>query len=190
MLSNESTFFYSHIFAAMPDFIETDRLILRRFTLDDAEAAFEMNSDPEVMKYVPGGISKSVEEVRESIQKNTLDDYEKYGFGRSAIILKATNEFVGFTGLKNDLDLGGVDLGYRLIRRFWGKGIATESARPFINIAFNEMNLKTVLGGAMPENIASVTILKKMGMTYRYSQVFEGLNFDIFAIDNPGIQSV
>ena len=188
--SFESCFFYSYTFVGMYDTIETERLILRKFTLDDAEAAFEMNNDPEVMKYIPGEISKSVEDVRENIRKNTIEDYEKYGFGRSAIILKETNEFIGFTGLKNDLDIGGVDLGYRLIRRFWGKGYATESARPFIKIAFEDLAVKTLWGGAMAENLASISILKKMGMSYRHTEVFEGLNFDMYAIDDQKYNTI
>ena len=65
--------------------IETDRLILRRITLDDVDAAWEMNSDPEVTRYIIGEGKPSRERVRELIEKNTLADYEKYGYGRSTI---------------------------------------------------------------------------------------------------------
>lgn len=165
--------------------IETDRLILRKFTLDDAVAAYEMNSDPEVTKYLPMEKSKTVADIRASIQKNTLDDYEKHGFGRMAVTLKETGEFMGFNGLKYEDDFGGVDIGFRFLRKFWGKGYATESALPFIKIAFEDLKQPTIWGGAMPDNSGSINVLTKLGLDYRKDMIFDGQLFKVYGLDNP-----
>ncbi|MFT4602627.1 MAG: ribosomal-protein-alanine N-acetyltransferase [Arenicella sp.] len=167
------------------DYIETERLIMRRFTLDDAEAAFEMNADPEVIKFIPMETATNLEKVRVSIAKNTIADYEKYGFGRLAVTLKETGEFMGFSGLKNDLTIGGVDIGFRLKRKFWGQGYGTESVMPFIDVAFKQLKLKEIIGAAMKDNHGSVAILKKMGLTFTHSELFEGYPFDVYALKNP-----
>ena len=154
--------------------IETDRLILRRFTLEDAESALAMNSDPEVTRYLPMEKAITLESIRESIKKNTLADYEKHGFGRMAVTLKETGEFIGFNGLKYEKDFGGVDIGFRFLREHWGKGYATESAIPFIKIAFDVLDQPTIWGGAMPENTGSINVLTKLGLNYRKDLIIEG----------------
>jgi ribosomal-protein-alanine N-acetyltransferase len=169
----------------MMNTIETERLILRKFTIEDAQDAFEMNSDPEVLKYIPADPAKSVEETRELIKRTTLADYKTHGFGRHAIVLKSTGKLIGFTGLKQEDNIDGVELGYRLNRSFWGQGLGFEAAEPFIKIAFEEMNTPILYGSAMKENVASIKILKRLGMTFRREELFMGENFDILAIDNP-----
>jgi [ribosomal protein S5]-alanine N-acetyltransferase len=146
--------------------IETQRLILRPFTLDDAEASFEMNTDPEVMRFLGGVTATSVDEVREMMNQTTLADYRKYGFGRHAVIHKETNEFMGFTGLKYIIELDEVDIGYRLIPKFWRQGYGYESALPCIDFAFNDLGLDRIIALAKPDNIASTTLMKKLGLTY------------------------
>ena len=146
--------------------IETERLILRRFTLDDVNAAWEMNRDPEVTKFILGEGPPSRERVRELIEKNTLADYEKYGYGRMAIVHKADNCFIGFTGLKYLDDMQEVDVGYRLIRKYWGRGLATEATRPTVDIGFNDLKLDRVIAMALPDNAASVRVMQKLGMTF------------------------
>ena len=154
--------------------IETDRLILRKFTLEDAEEAFHMNNDPEVMKYIIGERFKSVDEVKEMIKKNVFGDYEKHGYGRMAITLKPSNKFIGFTGLKYNDDFKEVDLGYRLMRKYWGKGIATESSLPFMNYGFNQLGLKRIVALAFEGNIGSIKIMKKVGMIFEKYMVIDG----------------
>ena len=166
-------------------YIETDRLIMRKFTLDDAEDALKMNSEPEVTKYIPFESAKTLEKVKESIENNTLADYDKFGFGRLAVTLKETGEFMGFSGLKNDPSLKAVDIGFRFSSRFWGQGYGTESAMPFLDVAFKELELPELVGAAMKDNLGSIAILKKMGLTFRNTELFEGYPFDVYALQNP-----
>lgn len=163
--------------------IETERLILRPFTLDDAETSFIMNTDPEVMRYLGGVDVTSVEEVREIMEKTTLADYEKYGFGRHAVIHKETNEFMGFTGLKYIIELDEVDIGYRLIPKFWRQGYGYESALPCVDFAFNDLGLDRIIALANPENIASITLMKKLGLTYEKVVHIYGDNAVYYALN-------
>jgi len=105
--------------------IETERLILRESVVDDAPDLFEMNSDPLVLKYTGDAAFTSVEETEDLIRN--YKDYKKYGYGRWTTIVKATNEVIGFCGLKYLEDIHETDLGYRWKRNHWGRGYATEA---------------------------------------------------------------
>lgn len=150
----------------MKKIIETPRLILRPFTEDDAPASFVMNSDPEVMRYLGGVSVTSVEDVREMLKQSTLADYDKHGFGRHAVIHKETNEFMGFAGLKYIEELDEVDLGYRLITKFWRQGYGYEASLPCLDFAFNELGLDRIIAMANPNNFASISLMKKLGFSY------------------------
>ena len=157
--------------------IETERLILRKFTLEDAEQSFKMATDPAVMKYIVGERYTSVDQVREMIKKNVFGDYEKYGFGRMAITLKPANELIGFSGLKYNDDFEEVDIGYRLMKKYWGQGIATEASRPFMDIGFRELKLKRIVALAFEENTGSIKVMNKLGMHFEKYMNVEGHEF-------------
>ncbi len=149
--------------------IETDRLVMRAFTEGDAHGIFELDSDPEVHKYLGNKPIKTIEEAQ-SIIRYILDQYEKYSLGRLAIIDKNTNEFVGWSGLKYETEVRKempyYDIGYRLKRKFWGCGIATETAMASMKYGFNTLKLNDIYGGADIDNIASNKILKKIGLQW------------------------
>ena len=150
--------------------IETSRLILRPFTIDDIEPYYLINLDPEVSRYTGDGGVKSKEEIHEIIVKNIFGDYERFGFGRFAVDLKATGELIGFSGLKFMTNYDKIDLGYRFGKAFWGKGIATESGRASLEFGFNEIGLETIYGFILPENKASERVLHKL--SFRYLRTF------------------
>ena len=108
--------------------LETDRLLLREFVEDDAESFFKLNTDPEVMRFVPDKPLLNVEQARQTLIDHPIADYRRYGFGRGACILKSTGEQIGFAGLKYLDELGEVDVAYRLLPAHWGQGLATEVA--------------------------------------------------------------
>lgn len=148
--------------------LETPRLILRAMCLDDAEGMFDLDSRSEVAKYLLTPPLTAIEQSREII-RYVLRQYEEHGIGRFAVEWKATGEFVGWAGLKflTEPINGHVnchDLGYRLLPKFWGMGIATEASRASLDLAFNQMGLQKVYAGALPENVASCTVLQKIGM--------------------------
>ena len=154
--------------------IETERLTLRRHTIDDVEGAYQVNLDPKVSKYTGDGGVKTREEIRHILQTTSLADYEKYGFGRMAVIYKPENKYIGFCGLKYLEDLKTVDIGYRFASDYWGKGIATESARPFIKYGFETLKLPEIIGLVMPENKASSNVLIKLGLQFVETFDYDG----------------
>jgi RimJ/RimL family protein N-acetyltransferase len=98
--------------------LETDRLLVREFVESDAEALFQLNSDPQVLRFVPDKQLRSVEQARQMLLDHPIADYRKYGFGRGACILKSSGEQIGFAGLKYLKELDEVDVAYRLIRAY------------------------------------------------------------------------
>ena len=146
--------------------IETERLILRQYTEDDAPAFFALNSDPEVMRYVPDELMVNVDQAREILRSHPMVDYRERGFGRWACILKASGEYIGFCGLKYLKEIDDVDLGFRFIPSQWGKGLATEAALASVHYGFDELKLDHIVGLAELENRASIRVLEKVGMQF------------------------
>lgn len=155
-------------------YIETDRLILREIEDSDLQGIFELDSDYEVHKYLGEKPIKSLQESKDIINY-IKNQYKNEGIGRWAVIDKHTNEFIGWSGLKYEREVRDemdyYDLGYRLRRKFWGKGIATESALAALNYGFEELKLKEIYGGAHVDNIASNKVLQKLG--FQLIEVFE-----------------
>ena len=145
---------------------ETDRLLVRQYVEEDGEAFFRLNTDPQVLRYVPDQALQSVEQARQLLIDHPIADYRKHGFGRGACILKSTGEQIGFAGLKFLDELGEVDVAYRLLPAYWGQGLATEAARASVRYGFAELGLRRIVGLVMPENIASARVLEKAGLRY------------------------
>ncbi len=147
----------------MNTIIETPRLRLREFHISDAPALYELNSDPEVMRYTGDKPFSSISEAKTFVQN--YDAYEKYGFGRWAVISKASGRLVGWCGLKrNEKDL--IDIGFRFFREEWNKGYATESATATLRYGFEKLGLQRIIGRAARENTASLRVLEKLGMEF------------------------
>ncbi len=92
--------------------LETDRLLLREYVEEDAEAFLKLNPDREVLRFVPDKALLNVEQARQILIDHPIADYRKWGFGRGACILKSTGEQIGFAGLKYLEELGAVDVAY------------------------------------------------------------------------------
>ena len=115
----------------MLTFLETERLLLRQFTPDDAEILVELDSDPRVMRYITGGIPTSRGEIEGDFLRH-LDYYRRFpGYGFWAALEKTTGEFLGWFHFRPGPDdpQDQPELGYRLRRAAWGKGLATEGSR-------------------------------------------------------------
>lgn len=162
------------ITGTMKSLIETDRLLLREITLDDAEDLFKLHSNAEVQKYTGEPVVESIEEIEKAIQ-GRISDYEQYGFGRWATFLKHEMQFVGWAGLAYLPEFDEIDLGYRFLPEFWGKGIATEASQAILTYGFDTLDLSKIIAIAMKENTASISVMEKVGM-----------EFDKFAPYEPG----
>lgn len=158
--------------------LETERLIMRPFEVQDAPLIFELNSDPDVTRYVGADGYDTIEKVEDFIRG--YDQYEKYQMGRLNMFLKATGEYIGWSGLKYREGL--VDLGYRLMKKHWGKGYATESARASLDYGFRVLGLDKIIATAVPANTASVNVFKKLGMRYTNNSELDGLPVVVYEI--------
>jgi ribosomal-protein-alanine N-acetyltransferase len=144
----------------------TERLELCQFTQKDTRGFFEMNNDPEVIKYTGDHAFASVQETTTFIQN--YDHYQKYGYGRWSVYKRSSGQYLGFCGLKYTPEKQETDLGFRLIRQYWNKGFATEAASLALELGFGQYGLKKIVGRAMVENMASIRVLEKLGMQKKF----------------------
>ncbi|MGZ3898748.1 MAG: GNAT family N-acetyltransferase [Bacteroidia bacterium] len=162
--------------------IETQRLLLRELTADDAEQAYFLNLDPEVIRYTGDEPFKNIEEAKKFL--TNYNSYQKYGFGRWGVIEKNTNEFLGWCGLKYIEDQDLHDIGFRFFKKHWGKGYATESASTCIKTGFEKFNLPFIIGRAAKANSASINVLKKIGLNYLKDDECHGGEAAVYIISN------
>ena len=166
--------------------VETDRFFLRDIEESDRDGIFALDSDPEVHKYLgtqpitsPGQALDIIRYIRKQYVEN--------GIGRWAIVDKESNDFVGWTGLKYEQQVRAefdyYDIGYRLRRKYWGRGIATETALESLKYGFETMKLAEICGAADVVHLASKQILQKIGLKFSEQFEFEGVLANFYKID-------
>ncbi len=150
----------------MPHYLETDRLILRRFTADDLDDLYELDADPEVTRFINGGRPTPLEEIRDELLPRFIAQYEQSpGYGRWAAIEKDGGTFLGWFALTADpAEPGTAELGYRLRRSAWGRGYATEGARALVDKGFTELGMRRVTANTMTVNTGSRRVMEKTGL--------------------------
>lgn len=171
--------------------IETERLILRELRISDLDGMFELDSNPEVHKYLGNKPAKTIDESK-VILESVITQYKERGIGRWAVINKDTNEFMGWSGIRlnTEHNMNGFtkyyDVGYRFIERYWGHGYATESGKAAIEYAFNTMKLPVLYATTHMENRASHNALLKLGLSYVEDFYFdyEKMNLRWYKIEN------
>lgn len=160
-----------------PFFLESKRLILREFHLDDAGTFYLLNNNKEVMRYTGDRPFKNIEDAQELIK--TYPNYKRDGYGRWTVIEKSSNKIIGWCGLKNQPGEY-VDLGYRFLQEFWGQGYATEAAQACIAYGFDALNLHEIVGRTAIENLASIRVLEKIGMHFWKKDECEGIKDSVY----------
>ncbi len=165
----------------MKQILETNRLILRELNPSDAKSFYDLNSNPNVIKYTGNSAFESVEKAREFLEN--YQDYMLNGYGRWAVIEKTTNKFIGWCGLKFGEMENETDIGFRFFEEEWNKGYATESAVACVRYGFENLKLKCIIGRAMKENISSIKVLEKIGLKYEKDIEFDGKEAVIYKIE-------
>jgi RimJ/RimL family protein N-acetyltransferase len=160
--------------------ISTDRLVLREFEAQDAEALYALNSDPEVLRYTGDDPFPDVKAAADFIA--AYNHYRKHGFGRWAVVARDDDAFMGFCGLRHNPSDGSVDLGFRLFRDYWARGYATEAAQAALQAGFERFRLEEITGRAMRENLPSITVLQKLGMHFSAVTEERGLIWLVYVI--------
>lgn len=147
-------------------FLETPRLCLRPFTLDDAEDYLRLNADPNLMRYIGRPALTSLDQAIAMLKAAPLRDYQQTGLGRLACIDKFSGKMVGFAGLKLVAELQEYDIGYRFLPAYWGKGLATEAGTALLQYGREVRGLNRIVGIVDPDNKSSIAVLKKLGLCY------------------------
>ncbi|MCE0723258.1 MULTISPECIES: GNAT family N-acetyltransferase [Legionella] len=161
--------------------IETERLLLRPFTLADLDHFSLICADSEVMRFI--GTGKPLD--RETVQQQMMSwiaSYKEQGFGLLALTLKDNKNLLGFCGLLEQTVDGElyIELGYRLERASWGKGIATEAAKAIRDYAFKQLGLTHLISIIQIDNIASKKVVQKVGMEHLKRTHFKDVLVDVF----------
>lgn len=152
---------------------ETARLEHRAFTVSDAAEFFALNSNPDVMRLTGEPLLTSLDAAREAIAK--YPDFRDVGYGRWACILKQTKMIIGFCGLKYLPEMDLVDIGYRFRPQYWGHGFATEACTACLDFGFETLCLPEIFAFVLPENVASIRVLEKVGMRSDGEVMYDGL---------------
>lgn len=145
----------------------TQRLNLRETSAQDAEVMFALNSDPEVLRYTGDEPFESIEEAATFLAN--YQDFKKNKMGRWAVVRKEDETVLGWCGLKLHPD-GMVDLGFRLFKKFWNQGYATEASLGCLKHGFETLKLAEIVGRVVPANVASACVLQKVGMHFSHHQ--------------------
>src|SRR5215831_18520122 len=145
--------------------IRTERLVMRGWRESDLAPWAAMNADPEVRRYL--GPPLTFQQASAWVL-NFQDDLDRHGFGFWAVEVRASGEFIGFTGLgtvDEEMPFTGVEIGWRLARPAWGHGYATEAALAAMDYGFEVMGLPEILAVTMARNVRSQAVMRRTGMT-------------------------
>lgn len=147
--------------------IKTERLILRKFRQDDAKSLFEILSCEKVNKFLPWFPLKTVDEAKVFLEEHYLAYYDKPSIYRYAICLKENDNPIGYIALSNKESC---DLGYGLKKEFWHKGIVTEAAQAVVE-RIEKAGYTYITATHDVNNPRSGEVMKKLGMSYKYSYI-------------------
>ncbi len=166
--------------------IETERLLIRDLMDEDVHGMFAMDSDAEVHKFLGNKPISTVEEAKRMIA-SIRQQYIDNGIGRWAIVEKESGKFIGWSGFKLITDeIGGrsnfYDLGYRFIKKYWGKGYATETAIASLNHGFAKLDYNEICGMADVDHITSIAILQKIGLVKRHEFTYDGTLHNFYSL--------
>jgi len=161
----------------------TSRLYLREFVLDDANHFYDLNNDKDVIKYTGDPPFKTVSEAERFIKN--YSEYDNYGYGRWAVCLKDSDNFIGFCGLKFHPEEEITEVGFRFFKNQWNKGYATESAITCIDYGFSKLNLTEIYAHVHVNNLASQQVIKKCGLHLLKTIQYDGQPTYLYSIKKP-----
>lgn len=162
---------------------ETPRLVLRMWRPGDAEAFAAMNADPVVTAYLGGPMDRA---ASDALLARTVAHWETYGYGRAAVEERTSGDLLGFVGLGSHGAVpGATEIGWRLVVRCWGQGYATEAALSIRDLAFGAYGLDRLVSVAVPDNPASLAVMRKIGMRHWRDVDHDGLALTVYELRAP-----
>ncbi|HML24013.1 MAG TPA: GNAT family N-acetyltransferase [Aggregatilinea sp.] len=169
--------------------IDTARLTLRPFLPDDAEPYYQaVFSDPDVMRYLPGGKPLPMERVL-MMHERVRAHWASHGFGLWAVTLREDHTLIGHCGIQRLPDVPDVELAYAIAKPYWGRGLVTEAARASLRFGFERIGLERIMALAVPENTASRRVMEKVGMTYTGMAAYYGTELACYVLSRSEYQA-
>lgn len=147
--------------------LETERLILRRLTVDDAQFILTLLNEPSFLRYIGDKKVRNLDDARQYILNGPAASYERNGFGLYAVELKDSHVPIGMCGLLKRDELPDPDVGFAFLPDFWNKGFAFEAAAAVLNYAREKLKHKRVLAIVNHDNTSSIKLLEKLGFTFQ-----------------------
>lgn len=144
--------------------LETERLILRRLTTDDAEFILRLLNEPSWLRFIGDRGVKTLDDASNYIRTGPMASYERFGFGLYLMQLKGSGTPIGICGLVKRDALEHPDIGFALLPEFWGNGYAYESAAAVMALGKDVLGLSRILAVTNPDNYGSIRVLEKLGM--------------------------
>ncbi|MBL4587074.1 MAG: GNAT family N-acetyltransferase [Flavobacteriales bacterium] len=171
-------------------FMQTKRLTLKNIRVSELYDMLELDSDPEVMRFLTDGIPRTdPKHYIEPIPRLTKYAIENPGLGLWNAYLKDTNVYIGWYILKHLLDTGEVEVGFRIRKKFWGKGYSTEAGNALIKHGFETVGLSRIIAIVQPDNLASQAVIKKIGLKEEGTGTFHNVHCLYFGLSqNRGSQ--
>lgn len=146
--------------------LETDRLLLRKFSVADAEFILELLNQPSFLRFIGDKGVRTLADARDYILQGPVASYERHGFGLYLTVLKEGALPIGMCGLLKRESLADVDIGFAFLPRFWAKGYALESALAVKAYGLDVLGLRRFVAITNPDNEASIKLLERIGMKY------------------------
>ena len=167
--------------------LETDRLVLRRMSVDDAEFELRLLNEPSFLRFIGDRGVRTLEDARAYILKGPVDMYERLGFGLYITELKSEGVPIGICGLVKRDFLADVDIGFAFLPEFWGQGYAYEAAAAVMEYAKGELGLKRIVAITNPDNQSSIRLLEKLGLKFdrMIRTTADGPEIRLFVWDSP-----
>jgi RimJ/RimL family protein N-acetyltransferase len=164
--------------------LETERLLLRPLTTDDAPFILTLLNEPSFLRFIGDKKVRNLEDARQYILTGPMASYERHGLGLLAVELKASQTAIGMCGLLKREELPEPDIGFAYLPDFWGQGFAFEAAKAVMNDARESLKLNRVLAIVNPDNDASIKLLERLGLK------FERLKGDVklYALPNEPVE--
>jgi ribosomal-protein-alanine N-acetyltransferase len=168
--------------------IETRRLLLRHFTPDDADELYRIYSHPDLFKYMSNEKPLLWEQARALIN-SLIENWQQHHFGVWAVVYKKHNKLIGHCGFKFLENTREIQMGYLLLKSYWGRGLGTEAADAALKYGFEIGELERIVAIAKAENIASRRVMEKVGMKYEKDAYYYNNDVVYYSLMREAYQS-
>jgi len=165
--------------------LETERLLLRPVTPDDAPFALTLLNEPSFLRFIGDKKVRNLEDARQYLLTGPIASYKRNGFGLLLVELKDSNIPAGMCGLLKREELPDPDIGFAFVPDYWGRGFAFEAASAVLKDARERLKLNRILAIVSPDNDASIKLLERLGLNFQRIKD----DVKVFSIDYATSQS-